>query len=178
MPTNFPTSVDNFTNPTANDSLNLPSHSTQHANANDAIEAIESYLLNGTGAGWQSYTPTLSGGWANGNGTWDAQYTQLGKTVFWRGLFTVGSTTTKGSIMVLSLPVTAETSNVINAAGYLVTGSTRYVAAVSYDSTTTLKVGTSVASATYTTFNDITATTPFTWATGNVVMLSGTYQAA
>jgi hypothetical protein len=47
MPTNFPTSVDNFTNPTANDSLNLPSHSTQHANANDAIEAVENYLLNG-----------------------------------------------------------------------------------------------------------------------------------
>lgn len=45
MATNFPTSVDNFTNPTANDSLNLPSHSTQHANANDAIEAVESYLL-------------------------------------------------------------------------------------------------------------------------------------
>lgn len=49
MPTNFPTSVDNFTNPTANDSLNLPSHSTQHANANDAIEAVEDYLLNGVG---------------------------------------------------------------------------------------------------------------------------------
>ena len=49
MPTNFPTSVDNFTNPTANDSLNLPSHSTQHANANDAIEAVETYLLNGAG---------------------------------------------------------------------------------------------------------------------------------
>ena len=45
MPTNFPTSVDNFTNPTANDSLNLPSHSTQHANANDAIEAIEAFAL-------------------------------------------------------------------------------------------------------------------------------------
>jgi hypothetical protein len=49
MPTNFPTGVDNFTNPTANDSLNLPSHSTQHANANDAIEAVEDYLLNGAG---------------------------------------------------------------------------------------------------------------------------------
>jgi hypothetical protein len=47
MATNFPTSLDNFTNPTANDSLNIPSHSLQHANANDAIEAIETYLLNG-----------------------------------------------------------------------------------------------------------------------------------
>lgn len=44
MPTNYPTSLDNFTNPTANDSLNLPSHSTQHSNANDAIEAIEAKL--------------------------------------------------------------------------------------------------------------------------------------
>jgi hypothetical protein len=47
MPTNFPTSVDALTNPISNDSLNSPSHSLQHANANDAIEAIETYLLNG-----------------------------------------------------------------------------------------------------------------------------------
>lgn len=49
MPTNFPTSVDAFTNPISNDSLNSPSHSLQHANANDAIEAIEGYLLTGLG---------------------------------------------------------------------------------------------------------------------------------
>jgi hypothetical protein len=60
MPTNFPTSVDNFTNPTANDSLNLPSHSTQHANANDAIEAVEGFLLN-------SYQPTLRNIFINGS---------------------------------------------------------------------------------------------------------------
>jgi hypothetical protein len=47
MPTNFPTSVDVLANPTPTDSLNAPAHSTQHANANDAIEAIEGYLLNG-----------------------------------------------------------------------------------------------------------------------------------
>lgn len=45
MATNFPTSVDVLTNPTANDSLNLPSHATQHANANDAIEAIENAII-------------------------------------------------------------------------------------------------------------------------------------
>jgi len=53
MPTNYPTSLDNFTNPTANDSLNLPSHSTQHSNANDAIEAIEAKL--GTGPNVMPY---------------------------------------------------------------------------------------------------------------------------
>jgi hypothetical protein len=45
MPTNFPVSVDTLVNPTPTDSLNAPAHSTQHTNANDAIEAIEGYLL-------------------------------------------------------------------------------------------------------------------------------------
>lgn len=43
MATNFPTSIDTFTNPDATsyqDSAVVP-HATQHANANDAIEALE-----------------------------------------------------------------------------------------------------------------------------------------
>lgn len=39
--TNFPTSLDTLTNPTASDTLDSPSHSAQHANSNDAIEALE-----------------------------------------------------------------------------------------------------------------------------------------
>jgi hypothetical protein len=45
MATNFPTGVDTFTNPVSNDSLNSPSHSVQHADANDAIEAIENAII-------------------------------------------------------------------------------------------------------------------------------------
>jgi hypothetical protein len=45
MATNFPGSVDNFSNPNPTDSLNAPSHSSQHTDANDAIEAIETYVL-------------------------------------------------------------------------------------------------------------------------------------
>lgn len=41
MATNFPTSLDSLTNPTSTDGLNNPSHSSQHADANDAIEALE-----------------------------------------------------------------------------------------------------------------------------------------
>jgi len=41
MATNFPTSLDALTNPTSSDPLNSPSHSAQHANANDAIEALQ-----------------------------------------------------------------------------------------------------------------------------------------
>lgn len=41
MATNFPTTLDSLTNPTSGQTLNAPSHSTQHANSNDAIEALE-----------------------------------------------------------------------------------------------------------------------------------------
>ena len=41
MATNFPTTIDSLTNPQPADPLNSPSHSTQHINSNDAIEALE-----------------------------------------------------------------------------------------------------------------------------------------
>jgi hypothetical protein len=42
MATNFPTSLDVLINPQPNDSVELVPHAAQHANANDAIEALES----------------------------------------------------------------------------------------------------------------------------------------
>ena len=42
MATTFPTSKDNLTNPAANDEL--VGHAAQHANANDAIEALENVV--------------------------------------------------------------------------------------------------------------------------------------
>jgi len=41
MATNYPTGLDNLANPASTDELDAPSHSQQHANANDAIEALE-----------------------------------------------------------------------------------------------------------------------------------------
>ena len=79
MTTNFPTSVDAFTNPSATDamdSVTVP-HATQHANLNDAVEALQAkvgvdgsavttsldYKLGDIGT-WTSFTPTwtASGG--------------------------------------------------------------------------------------------------------------------
>lgn len=44
MATNFPTSLDSLTNPNATDQLSSPSHSQQHSNLNDSVEAIESKI--------------------------------------------------------------------------------------------------------------------------------------
>jgi len=41
MAINFPTSLDTLTNPTAGNTLDSPSHSTQHINVNDIVEVME-----------------------------------------------------------------------------------------------------------------------------------------
>lgn len=41
MATSYPNSIDQLINPNGSDALSAPSHSDQHANANDAIEALE-----------------------------------------------------------------------------------------------------------------------------------------
>ena len=41
MATSFPAGLDSLTNPSSGDSLSSPSHSAQHANVNDAVEALQ-----------------------------------------------------------------------------------------------------------------------------------------
>jgi hypothetical protein len=49
MATSFPASLDSLTNPTATDTLDSPPHDTQHADANDAIEALQAKVgVNGS----------------------------------------------------------------------------------------------------------------------------------
>ena len=107
MPTNFPTSVDNFTNPTANDSLNLPSHSTQHANANDAIEAIETFLLPG-GSGASGLVRVIPTSATNGtvSATGDVTFSGVSSLTI-NGCFTTTYTN-----YLLSFEITAGTANV------------------------------------------------------------------
>lgn len=71
MPINYPTSLDTLTNPTSSDTLDSPPHATQHANANDAIEALEAKL------GITSSTPTagtILRGTSTGGSTWITAY--------------------------------------------------------------------------------------------------------
>lgn len=61
MAINFPTALDTITNPTATDYLNSPSHAGQHADANDAIEAIQAKLGINASAVTTSHDYKLSG---------------------------------------------------------------------------------------------------------------------
>lgn len=44
MATTYPANIDSFTNPTATDQMDSPPHAEQHADANDAITAIQTEL--------------------------------------------------------------------------------------------------------------------------------------
>lgn len=48
MATNYPVSLDTFNNPTSGNTLDSPSHSLQHSDINDAVEALETKLGVGT----------------------------------------------------------------------------------------------------------------------------------
>jgi len=61
MATNFPTSLDSFVNPTPTSDTQVVSHSSQHANANDAIAALEAKVGANSSAVTTSHDYKLSG---------------------------------------------------------------------------------------------------------------------
>ena len=68
MAISFPTSLDNFTNPSSGNTLDSPSHSLQHSDINDAVEALERKIGVGTAvAGSASAGQVLTIGTASGS---------------------------------------------------------------------------------------------------------------
>lgn len=57
----YPTTLDTLTNPTSGNGLNSPDHATQHADANDAIEALEAKVGVNSSAVTTSHDYKLSG---------------------------------------------------------------------------------------------------------------------
>ena len=101
MATSFPSGLDSLTNPSSGDSLSSPSHSAQHANVNDAVEALQAkvgvdgsavtssldYQLANIGT-WTAYTPTFNNMTVT---TSAARYCQINKTIFLALYFVVSA---------------------------------------------------------------------------------------
>ena len=127
---------------------------------------------------WQSWAPTLSGGWANGNGTWNARYVQIGKTVHFSAIFTLGTTTTKGTTLGVSLPVTAQSNTATKFLLSMIAGGSYYDGTAQKTSTTGMTLYSSNAGSSTLFRSLITATSPGTWVTGDSFIINGTYEAA
>jgi len=187
MATNFPASLDAFTNPVSSDTLDNPPHDQQHADVNDAMEALQAkvgvdgsavvtsldYKLNAIGT-WTSYTPTLT----NFTATVDeASYCQINDVVFLR--FISSSVPTVTGTMEVSAPVAAAGPSTPGATfgdafAYDVTLSDTYRGLPYFATPTTIRIWVSPATSAQT-WN---ATTPHTWAAGDDFRFHMVYRAA
>lgn len=127
---------------------------------------------------WTAYTPTLAGtGWALGDGTASGVYCQVGKLIAFRALITFGSTSTFGTGSPnLTVPIALKTAGVGGGfTGYFVDSSTgsSYSYGAWANTTTTVIARSLTTAGAHTVTN---STTPFTWATGDQIILAGTYE--
>jgi hypothetical protein len=190
MAINYPTSLDSFTNPSASSLLTSPSHAQQHADINDAMEAVQTKLAIGnTVIGtYTAYTPTWTFGMTTGNGTFSSAYARVNDLTHYYGTFTFGSTSAIASATVtISLPTTPHASitysgfpgfnssqvNFYDTSGFL---SVYGVAAI--NSATGARFYVNSASGTYVGINTLSSTVPFTWATGDLIQWNMTYRTA
>lgn len=138
-------------------------------------------VTNGLQAAWDTWVPTLAG-FTLGNGTMVAKFIRYGKTVHYRLIFTAGTTSTFTSTFTVTLPAQmhADYSGGTLGAGFLVdasvgsssrTGATVHPASVG--SNTAALVVDRIASNAL-----VTNAVPWTWATGDTLSMSGTYEAA
>ena len=129
---------------------------------------------------WTSYTPT----WTNitiGNGTNNFAYKQIGKTIFVRGSFTFGSTSSISGVPAFTLPVTSISypSNSTFGHVYIEDNAVQAFHGFSlFASTTTANMRVLGANGTYVSSVDPSSTVPFTWSTNDFFRVNFTYQAA
>lgn len=131
---------------------------------------------------WATFTPALTGSWAVGNGTITGKYTTSGKIChFWMS-FTLGSTSTKGTDFYINLPVAAASNkNSFNINAEAVDfGTQTYPLYVGMEDSTAniLRVMVIDASTAFAKGGLLNSTQPFTWGTGDIIRIAGTYEAA
>ena len=167
MTTNFPSSLDSFTNPSATDamdSVTVP-HADQHADLNDAMEAVQAKL--GVGAGtsgeWTSYTPTFTNMTASST---SFEYAVVNELVFVRVYAVIA---TMGSSPTFSVPIAVNRSPMFQRVGLLETGLQWFDGLVLLNTSTTFYLMCIYTAGTYATYAGITATVPFTWGAGDAI---------
>ena len=125
---------------------------------------------------WYDYTPTLTNV-TLGNGTVSARYCVIGKTLFYEGKITRGSTTSFTSTVQISFPKTISSTTKQGEQNYgfatcIDFGNAIYPAYVTYGSTTLFNIVVPRADGTYVNTNSanvVNGTVPFTWGSGDIL---------
>ena len=129
--------------------------------------------LGGTTTAWTSYTPTWTGISSTG-GTSTGAYKQIGKTVFWRAKYVVGSSgiSITGAITP-SLPTSKNGNLSLTSAWFLDSGRGFHTPVI-----VDITLYANLASGTYTDAITPSNTIPWTWAVNDEVNISGVYEAS
>ena len=141
--------------------------------------AINNVSLGDVGS-YTAFTPTWSSGVTVGNGTHDFAYTQVGKIVHVVGQFNFGSTSAITGVPTMTLPVTRAAGDVITigTGNYGDAGVATFLAFPISTSTTNCQFYAPNSSGTYIYETAVSATVPFTWGTGDRIIVNLTYRAA
>lgn len=141
------------------------------SNLSTRLGAIDS----GTAVGaWTSYTPSDSA-ITLGNGTRTAAWMRLGRTIFFRYKFVLGTTSAVAAGAAVGLPVASVAVEQEVSALFHDTGTRAWPGVARIDATST-----TAAFLAQTSGGDgsVTSLQPFTWTTGDFIVVSGTYEAA
>ncbi len=148
--------------------------------AASAITPEKLFTGTGTTYAFSSWVPT----WVNlsGGATTYAKYVQIGKTVFYRILYTLGGAGVAGSVT-FTLPVTANSNytvarSMIGQCHFNDTGTGSAPGNVRLETTGTGLLLAQGSAATYVTNELLSSTVPFTWANTDVIGIQGFYEAA
>lgn len=127
---------------------------------------------------WANYTPTWSNlNSATGTLNW-AKYTRIGKTVHVAISFTFSGAAITAPVVDFSLPVArAATTQYLNgSAVFRDEGVNTYFGVLAGISANDARIIAMVASTTYVSYADVSATVPFTWGASDVLYLNFTYE--
>lgn len=125
---------------------------------------------------WQTWSPTF----ANitvGNGSLIARYIRVGKIVYYAMTFQLGSTSSVGTGPTFTLPVTANPHGLDMMFGWVTdAGVNDYVAPVCLDSSTVARWRVFTIGSAGVITSSVTATSPFTFGTGDILGAKGWYE--
>lgn len=128
---------------------------------------------------WTTYNPTVTGtGWSAGTTIPIARWIQIGKTVFFTGSWTFTTATVGTTSLTLSLPTASYDTNWNGVGRANLTGISSYVAlAIVPASSTTFVPQLITTSGSYAARTGISSTT-YTKTASDIIVFSGTYEAA
>lgn len=137
----------------------------------------------GSGWSWQSFTPT----WTNlavGNAVQTFYYTQIGKTILFEGQIILGTTSAVATTPIFTLPVNTSSrydtshTNIFGNA-WMEAGGSNFIGLIVLNGASGANkcaLSAQGVASTYLIPETVTATVPGTWASGNTIILNGSYQ--